>query len=96
MPKPEAAVVWGKVVYFIRVADRQPLGAERVRRRQRLALGVHVLGVLALRIAGTGQERPARFEPGAAQLRPQGQIAHQGEASALLADREIQERYCAV
>ena len=26
----------------------------------------------------------------------QGQIAHQGEASALLADREIQERYCAV
>ncbi|TXC67550.1 ABC transporter ATP-binding protein [Piscinibacter aquaticus] len=26
----------------------------------------------------------------------QGQIAHQGEASDLLADREIQERYCAV
>ncbi|MGD9833395.1 MAG: ABC transporter ATP-binding protein [Piscinibacter sp.] len=26
----------------------------------------------------------------------QGRIAHQGEASALLADREIQERYCAV
>ena len=26
----------------------------------------------------------------------QGQIAHHGEASALLADREIQERYCAV
>ena len=26
----------------------------------------------------------------------QGQIVHQGEASALLADREIQERYCAV
>jgi branched-chain amino acid transport system ATP-binding protein len=26
----------------------------------------------------------------------QGQIAHQGEAAALLADREIQERYCAV
>jgi branched-chain amino acid transport system ATP-binding protein len=26
----------------------------------------------------------------------QGRIAHQGEASALLADREIQDRYCAV
>lgn len=26
----------------------------------------------------------------------QGRIAHHGEASALLADREIQERYCAV
>ena len=26
----------------------------------------------------------------------QGQIAHHGEASALIADREIQERYCAV
>jgi branched-chain amino acid transport system ATP-binding protein len=26
----------------------------------------------------------------------QGRIAHQGDAAALLADREIQERYCAV
>ena len=26
----------------------------------------------------------------------QGQIAHEGDAAALLADREIQERYCAV
>lgn len=28
IPKPEAAVVWGKVVYFIRVADRLPLKQE--------------------------------------------------------------------
>jgi outer membrane lipoprotein-sorting protein len=28
IPKPEAAVVWGKIVYFIRVADRLPLQQE--------------------------------------------------------------------
>jgi outer membrane lipoprotein-sorting protein len=28
IPKPEAAVVWGKIVYFIRVADRLPLKQE--------------------------------------------------------------------
>ena len=28
IPKPDAAVVWGKVVYFIRVADRLPLKQE--------------------------------------------------------------------
>jgi hypothetical protein len=28
IPKPEAAVVWGKLVYFIRVADRLPLKQE--------------------------------------------------------------------
>jgi len=28
IPKPEAPVVWGKIVYFIRVSDRQPLKQE--------------------------------------------------------------------
>lgn len=28
IPKPEAAVVWGKIVYFIRAADRLPLKQE--------------------------------------------------------------------
>lgn len=28
VPKPDAAVVWGKIVYFIRVTDRQPLKEE--------------------------------------------------------------------
>lgn len=28
IPKPDAPVVWGKIVYFIRVSDRQPLKQE--------------------------------------------------------------------
>jgi len=36
IPKPEAAVVWGKIVYFIRVADRIPVKQEYYSERNEL------------------------------------------------------------
>lgn len=57
-PKPEAAVVWGKVVYKIRIADRIPLRQEYYDERGEL---IKVLNFLDVRELG-GRVIPTRWQ----------------------------------
>ncbi|MBI3898874.1 MAG: outer membrane lipoprotein-sorting protein [Gammaproteobacteria bacterium] len=58
IPKPEAAVVWGKVVYKIRIADRIPLRQEYYDERGEL---IKVLRFLDVRELG-GRLIPTRWQ----------------------------------
>lgn len=57
IPKPEAAVVWGKLVYKIRVADRLPLAQEYYDERGELIKAMRFTEVRNL----SGREIPTRW-----------------------------------
>jgi outer membrane lipoprotein-sorting protein len=58
VPKPEAAVVWGRIVYSVRRADNMPLRQEFFSERGEL---VRVLSYSDVRMVG-GRRMPARWE----------------------------------
>jgi len=58
IPKPEAAVVWGKLVYRIRVTDRMPLAQEYYDERGALIKAMRFTDVRRL----GGREIPTRWE----------------------------------
>jgi outer membrane lipoprotein-sorting protein len=66
-PKPEAAVVWGRVVYFVRKSDAIPLKQEYFDERGEL---VRVMTFSDIREVG-GRRLPTRWE-----MRPVGKPGH--------------------
>jgi outer membrane lipoprotein-sorting protein len=58
VPKPEAAVVWGRIVYWVRRDDNMPLKQEFFSERGEL---VRVLSYSDVRMVG-GRRMPARWE----------------------------------
>ena len=57
-PKPDAAVVWGRVVYWVRQSDAMPMKQEYLNERNEL---VRVLAFSDVRIVG-GRRLPTRWE----------------------------------